>query len=139
MKKLILLIMLALSSLTTLAQKPLVGFTEEAIRTINKKEFPSVRFTREYQKDIWFIVSHLKEIKTFYFFEYGNQESVLCIQYVYDYDLAEALYVQIATKHKQINPKLFYEESTGYYIEIERNEDGNFLFTWSEHAFGVEE
>lgn len=131
MKKFLLLFIFTILYGSVVAQKPMVGVKEETIRNINRQEFGRVSFDKEYFDDFWVLVSLHENMVTYYYFEYGGSENIICSQFIEDYDLAKEHYTNIALNNVSISEKIFYEERTKLFIHIKRGESGVFIFTWS--------
>ena len=74
MKKLITTLMLMGITTICLAQKPMVGFTEDEIKTYNKIQFSTVYWDKTYESEIWCLwTKHTSfDLMSFYVFKYGE-------------------------------------------------------------------
>lgn len=133
MKKIILsLLFLLIFSTISYSQKPMIGFTEDLIKKINKDEFGyNLKFNKDYFEEFWVLHTQYLGIVCIYYFEYGAKENFLFIQIHDDMEIAEQLYNTIKKNHISLSNYLFYEERTSLYIKFKKNEDSTITVTWS--------
>jgi hypothetical protein len=114
------------------AQKPMVGYTIEQIKSYNQVEFGTHFW--EYRNVPEFIVLSTNvesaEIQTFYYFRHGEDKNVMCAHATKNNITARLLAESVAENSVWVSTNKFYNKKSGLVTEYEYLESGihSFLF-----------
>jgi hypothetical protein len=134
MKKLITTLMLMGITTICLAQKPMVGFTENEIKTYNKIEFSTASWDKTYESEIWCLwTKHTSfDLMSFYVFKYGETKNVMFTNATQDDEMALLILNQVRENSVYMGDNKFYDKKTGLTVECKYDKNKNiFMFNYS--------
>ncbi len=127
MKKLITTLMLMGITTICLAQKPMVGFTEDEIKTYNKIEFSTASWDKTYESEIWCLwTKHTSfDLMSFYVFKYGETKNVMFTNATQDDEMALLILDQVRENSVYKGDNKYYDKKTGLTVECKYDKNKN--------------
>ena len=131
MKKLIATLTLMVITTICSAQKPMVGFTEDEIKAVNRIEFSTLNWETTYEKDIWLLLTKNERFNlvSVYTFTYGNPSNVMFTHATQKGEVALVFLDKIKETYIQIANNKFYHIESKMTVECSYDKEKN-IFTF---------
>lgn len=130
MKKYLLILLIFISNFS-LAQKPIIGQTEQFIKNYNSLEFGTTDYISYTKENLYILQTEIEylELKTSYFFRIGEKKNIMCGHATTKKITAEAIFEEIMSNSTYIGGKTFRNTTKGVDVDIDFDGDVyTFLF-----------
>jgi len=133
MKKLFTFLFLMIISIVSYGQKPMVGFTEDDIKTYNRIQNETFFWDKIYESNIWCLWTKHQtlDLMSFYVFEYGKNKNTMFVNATKDDELALIILDKIREDCVFLGNDRYFNKDNGLTVKCEYNQsEKSFMFKW---------